>query len=294
MIFLIGMPKCRTTSLTSYLIKKYEYYLPEDKFEPHIFGDEKKITKFTNSLKREGAYIDGSQSYILNPSAYYNILKTVENPIFIFSFRDYSERFFSHWEYFFKFANLYYAEINKIPSAFQPQNRNYVSKAEKIQIENYLKNEDLNLSKISYLFFQHIIIQNSNIDKNIFFEIEKELKKGPLNFFNYEMKYYIKNKKFIPYCSILAFNYYGHNIEYFIKILKKLRFKLPKIYYADFDDNKIDIPNETKTIEPDMEKLNVNKNDLNKDIPKINQFFKDDQNIINKLIEEKLIKKISS
>ena len=213
--FLIGFPRSGTTSVADYIINKYNLHLINEMKESHFFNPDNNLNNEFNSVK-EKTYLDCSQSYLFNQNILIYIFKNVENPIFIFSIRDYTSRFISHWRYFVNFSEIYYENFNDIPNLGQQslnKKTNKITQESLIKIKKYLKKNKKNLNQLSNLHLQHIIFNDGKVKFHIFKKIEKQLKKGPKLFFQFEKNFYKKNASFLPYASILAFNYYGQTIK---------------------------------------------------------------------------------
>lgn len=307
MVFLIGMPKCRTTSITQYLHEKYDFPLVLDNIEPHVFASSQKLAKFLSTTDfKNKTFLDGSLSYLFSATAIRNILRHVEDPIFIFALRDYKERYLSHWNFFYGKTHTYFTDVKDQPQvalALGNKRENQIEDEVKI-ISKFLSKNNIDVTNVSKHFLQHIIYHPKDFDYEIFLQIEHQLKKGPLSFFNYELRYYLKEKQFIPYSSILAFSYYGHCIRHLYKFINSKRnlifrksFAKPKIYVT-WQKEEINLPNFEPVKKPKMKHLNATKlsdklENKKADIKlDLNQFFKEDYKILEDLLQRNIIRMI--
>ena len=276
-VFLAGFPKCKTSSVTQFLAASHNLVLLDGLIEPHIFSDNKRITNLIDSIDVEHQYIDGSLSYIFDNNALANIANLVIRPIFVFALRNYSARFLSHWNYFFNLSEQYLTDISKIAPRMGPDAKAcYIRDDEKILVERYLQSNSLDFERCSMLFLQHIIFENGCIDHNLFSQIEAQLKKGPTSLFKFELNRFLKTGSFLPYASILHFNYYWHNISSFISRVKAAGISKPMIYVIDEATNEISIPGFDTDKSIALPKLNASGYGRFAKL-QIDSFFKDDE-----------------
>lgn len=103
-LFIIGAPKCGTTSLANSLSKSSDCFLPNIK-EPDFWGHNKindvLINKY-QSIYRKGInkkyLVDASASYFSNHKAISQIYRYNPKALIIIMLRDPIERAFSHWK----------------------------------------------------------------------------------------------------------------------------------------------------------------------------------------------------
>lgn len=103
-LFIIGAPKCGTTSLASSLSKSIDCFVPNIK-EPDFWGQNEinniSISKYQKIYPKgiEKKYlVDASASYFSNPKAISQIYRYNSKALIIIMLRDPVERAFSHWK----------------------------------------------------------------------------------------------------------------------------------------------------------------------------------------------------
>lgn len=289
--FIIGFPKCGTTSIADFLNKKYEIPFINNIKESHFFSDANPIH---TTISNPGylTYIDASQSYFHSRKILRKIFKEVKNPIFIFCLRNYTQRYISHWRYFNSMANIYYKSIEDVPEIGEQntKNPNLNDKAKKV-ILSYQKKHNIEISNLSNLFLQHILYTGSEMDPKTYLEVENNIKRGPRSFFTYEYGYFKANNKHIRMSGILYANYYAKYIEKFI-FFNSLYNGKNKILLINNLKNDINLPNEKIRNKIKIQKLNSQKK-IDEYFMNIDKFFDADKKLILQFTKKGLLKELN-
>ena len=177
-LFIIGAPKCGTTSLASSLFKSSDCFVPKIK-EPNFWGQNEinnisinKYQKIYQKGIKKKHLVDASTSYFSNPKAISQIYRYNPKALIIIILRDPIERAFSHWK---MEKYQYLRESNDFKTAFYLNGSHFNYFNQKINPYREVSKYHTHINVVYNTFSKNQILITSITDPNLLQKISEFL-----------------------------------------------------------------------------------------------------------------------